>query len=95
MVIIAGYLKVAPADRDAYVDAHADLVLRARRHPGCLDLSISADPVDPGRVNMFELWESQEALDAWRRIANPPSTGIEIVDGQVQKHIIARSESPF
>ncbi|MCD7058302.1 putative quinol monooxygenase [Pelagibacterium xiamenense] len=95
MVIVAGYLIVQPGERDDYVAAHADLVRRARTYPGCFDLSISADPVHPGRVNMYELWESEEELEAWRKIANPPETGSAFLDGQVQKHTISRSGPPF
>jgi quinol monooxygenase YgiN len=33
---------------------------------GCLDVAISADLVDSGRVNIFERWESQSVVDASR-----------------------------
>lgn len=32
----------------------------------CLDVAITADSVDPGRVNIFECWESQAALETFR-----------------------------
>ncbi len=38
----------------------------ARRTPGCLDFAISADLLDPSRVDIFERWESQAAVDAFR-----------------------------
>jgi quinol monooxygenase YgiN len=43
------------------------IVEEARRAIGCLDVAISADLLDPGRVNIFERWESQTALEAFRR----------------------------
>ena len=95
MLIVAGHLKVAPEQRKAFVEAHADLIGRARAHPGCLDLSISEDPVDPSRINMFELWESEAVLDAWRKVSNPPRTGVQFEDGDVQKHHVSRSGPPF
>jgi quinol monooxygenase YgiN len=95
MLIIAGYFKVPSPQRRAFVDAHANLVTRARAYPGCLDLSISEDPLDPSRINMIELWESEGELEAWRKISNPPKTGIQIEDGNVQKHHISRSGPPF
>ena len=55
MWIIAGYITVDEDERDRYVAAHRDLVVRAREAPGCLDVAITADPVDPRRVNNFEL----------------------------------------
>jgi len=70
-------------------------VRRAREAPGCLDLAISADSVDPRGVNNFELWESQEDLDAWRAVASPPDTGIEPSGGEMQEYEIARSKDPF
>ncbi len=48
-----------------------DAVEQARRAPGCLDFSITADLVDPGRIDVFERWESQAAVDAFR--ASGPS----------------------
>jgi quinol monooxygenase YgiN len=94
-LIIAGYLMVPAKQRQAFVDAHADLIKRARAQPGCLDLSISPDPLDTTRVNMVELWQSEEFLEAWRKISNPPKTGIPIEGGAIQKHHISRSGPPF
>lgn len=87
MLIIAGYAIVADSRRDAYVTAHTDLVERCRRAPGCLDAAISADPVDHGRVNILERWESQAALDAWREAADAPDTGIAF-DAHVQLYTV-------
>jgi quinol monooxygenase YgiN len=42
------------------------IVEQARRAVGCLDVPICADLVDPGRVNIFERWESQAALETFR-----------------------------
>ncbi|MGO4448893.1 putative quinol monooxygenase [Phyllobacterium sp. TAF24] len=95
MLIIAGHYSVSPKLRQSYVDAFADLVHRARAYPGCIDLSISADPIDPTRVNMIEIWTSDEVLAAWRKNCNPPKTGVKMHDVKVQKHYISRSEAPF
>ena len=43
------------------------VVEKARQADGCLDFAITADLVDPGRVNLFERWESQEAVKTFRR----------------------------
>ncbi|WNO76232.1 putative quinol monooxygenase [Streptomyces sp. AM8-1-1] len=94
-VIVAGTVHVEPSERDRFVEGHRDIVEQSRRAPGCLDVSISPDPVDAGRVNIFEHWESQETLDAWRAAAPPPTTSIDARDVQVFKHDIARSGPPF
>ena len=55
MIIIAGYTLTEAHKRDAAVEAFADMVERARKHDGCLDLSISADSVDPERSQLFTI----------------------------------------
>ncbi len=56
MIIIAGYTLTDADKRDSAVAAHAEMVARSRKHDGCLDLAISADSVDPERINIFEHW---------------------------------------
>lgn len=46
MIIIAGYSLTEAANRDAAVAAFQPIVERARSQSGCLDLHISADPLD-------------------------------------------------
>ena len=67
---------------------YADLVRRARAHSGCLDLSISEDPVNPSRVNLMELWKS------WRKRSNPPNTGIQIEEEMFRSKNICHSRLP-
>jgi quinol monooxygenase YgiN len=43
------------------------VVEKARRADGCLDFAITADLLDRGRVNLFERWESQAAVETFRR----------------------------
>ncbi len=96
MLIIAGSVRVDAGDRDAFVAAHLDLVRRARQAPGCLDAAITADPLEPDRVNNFERWESDEALEAWRKVANAPELpGVEMRDVDVWKHYVERTVPPF
>jgi quinol monooxygenase YgiN len=86
MVIIAGHLLVEEAERDNYVAAHRDLVSRARTFDGCIALAITADTVDPRRINNLEIWRDAEALESWRSQANPPDTGVEPIEVQVQRY---------
>jgi quinol monooxygenase YgiN len=72
MIIIAGYALTEAHERDAAVEAFANMVERARRYGGCLDLSICADSVDPERINLFECWRDQQSWNAWRKVAKPP-----------------------
>jgi quinol monooxygenase YgiN len=66
MVIVAGHLMVEPDGRERYLASCIAVVEQARRTKGCRDFAISADPVDPGRINIFEQWESQAAVEAFR-----------------------------
>ncbi len=66
MIIIAGALWVAAERRDAYLAGDAPVVAHARSVPGCLDFVLSADVVDPGRINVYERWEDDETLRRFR-----------------------------
>jgi quinol monooxygenase YgiN len=95
MLIIAGYVEVPADRRDAYVAALHDLVLRARRAPGCHDVAITPDPTDPTRVYNYERWESWDHLDAWRAVACAPDVDVPMVGGDMHAYEIARVRAPF
>jgi quinol monooxygenase YgiN len=95
MLIISGKVYVDGNARDAIVDAFADLIARARAHPGCLDLVIAADPIEHDRLNNYERWESEEALAAWRKVAKAPKLKFDRKRSDVQKHQVSRSGPPF
>lgn len=95
VVIIAGHVKIDASDRDRYVTAHTGLVRRARQAAGCLDVAISADALDPTRVNNFERWQSVEHLDAWRAVANAPDTGITFRSADVMMYVVSDVRPPF
>ena len=67
MVIVAGHITVEPQQRDTYLAGSVSIVEQARRADGCLDFAISADLHDPGRINLFERWASQAALETFRK----------------------------
>lgn len=95
MIIIAGYLLTDPSERDDLVAAHADLMERARRAEGCLDLAISPDQLDPARINNYEAWQDEEVLQKWRSVANAPDMSGRIRGGDMHKYTIASSSDPF
>jgi quinol monooxygenase YgiN len=69
MVIVAGHVTVDPEQRESCLAGSMSIVEKARQADGCLDFAITADLLDPGRVNLFERWESQDAVKAFRRRA--------------------------
>ena len=93
MIIIAGYTLTEADKRDQAVAAHAAMVARARAHEGCLDLAISADSIDPERINIFEQWRDQATLDAWRKVANPPK--VTRRETRVKLYRTDKAENPF
>ena len=93
MIIIAGYTRTDAEKRDSAVEAFKDMTERARAFDGCLDFSISADTVDPERVNLFECWRDQATLNAWRKVAKGPR-------GKVREAVVSlyrtdKAEKPF
>ena len=95
MLIIAGHFTVDADRRDEYLSAFADLVRRARRAPGCLDVAVTADALDAGRVYMYERWESWQDVTAWRKIANAPEVDIEVTDADIAMWDVDGERSPF
>jgi quinol monooxygenase YgiN len=66
MIIIAGTLDLAnPDDRDALVAAAVEFQKATRdEEPGCEAYCFGADPVEPGRIQIYELWTDQASLAA-------------------------------
>jgi len=64
MVIVAGTIEVDADQREAFLAGRIEGMRTSRAEPGCLEYTLSADPVDPGRIVLFERWARQEDLDA-------------------------------
>ncbi|HVA08772.1 MAG TPA: antibiotic biosynthesis monooxygenase family protein [Acidimicrobiales bacterium] len=94
MLIIAGHLVVIPNERDAYVAECVATVEEARRAPGCLDFSITADTVDSGRVRIYERWEDEEQLLAFRGSGPSDSQQAAIVGAEVKRYGVAFVSEP-
>lgn len=92
MLIIAGRLHVSPEARDRYLDGCAEVVRLARTAPGCLDFTLTADLLDATRINVYERWESDDGLHAFR--GSGPDTGQteQILDADVRKYRISSTE---
>ena len=65
------------------------VVERARGVAGCLDFAITADPINPGRVNIFERWESQTALETFRGSGPRNEQGAVMLSASVAEYDIA------
>ncbi|MQA09758.1 MAG: antibiotic biosynthesis monooxygenase [Pseudonocardiaceae bacterium] len=89
MVIVAGHIVVDPRQRESYLANCVDVVEEARRAPGCLDFSIAADLVDAGRIAIFERWESQAAVEAFRGSGPSNEQGAAILAASVAEYDVA------
>jgi hypothetical protein len=69
-------------------------VAQARYTAGCLDFVVAADPIEPDRVNVYEEWDSEAALVAFRGIGPGPDMTAEILSAEVRKHYVASSGAP-
>ena len=94
MIIVSGKLYVDARVRDAYVVGCREVVEQARVAPGCRDFTISADPLEPDRVNVYEVWESDEDVERFRGSGPSPAQQEEIRDASVARYRIASVEAP-
>ncbi|MFC0508223.1 putative quinol monooxygenase [Micromonospora costi] len=94
MLIVAGSLYVDPAGRDDYLASCRDVVRQARSAPGCVDFAISPDLLEPGRINVYERWESPEQLLAFRGSGPPEEQTVAIRGAEVHRYLISAVEAP-
>jgi quinol monooxygenase YgiN len=65
-IIVAGRLRLKPNRRDEFIQQTIPSISLARANKNCLDFSVSADPIDQNRVNIYEHWLNRSALEAFR-----------------------------
>jgi len=76
MLIVAGSFEFDPSDRDAFLEARTPAMVATRSEEGCLEYVMSADPVDPARVILYERWADQAAFDGHMAgLATAPKSG--------------------
>jgi len=69
VLVLAGSVRIDPANRDDVIEATIEVMSEARKLPGCISFTFSADLEDPGVLHVFQEWESPEALE--RHLAAP------------------------
>jgi quinol monooxygenase YgiN len=93
MVIVAGHATVEPQQRESYLAGCVSVVEQARGTAGCLDFAITADLIDPGRVNIFERWESQAAVETFRGSGPSSEQGAAMLSASVAEYDVAEVRS--
>jgi quinol monooxygenase YgiN len=89
MVIVAGHITVEPQQREAYLAACVRVVEQARGAAGCLDFAITADLIDPGRINIFERWASHAAVETFRGNGPSDEQGAAMLSVSVAEYDVA------
>jgi quinol monooxygenase YgiN len=95
MVIVAGHITVDPERRESHLAGSARIVEKARQADGCLDFSMTADLLDPGRLNLYERWESQEAVKAFRKRAPRNKQSAPMLSASIAEYDIAEVRPLF
>ena len=91
MIIVSGFIHVDPDERAGYLEGCRPVIEAARRTEGCLDFHLSPDLLVTSRINVFEQWESVEAVEAFRGSGPSDDQGVAIRDAAVYQHEISSS----
>jgi quinol monooxygenase YgiN len=91
MIIVSGCIYVDPSDRDAYLVGCLPVIHAARAANGCQDFHITADPIEPGRINVYEQWASVPDVEAFRGSGPSDDQQAAILRASVVQHEVARS----
>jgi heme-degrading monooxygenase HmoA len=91
LIIVSGRIFVREERREAFLAASPEAMVQARRAPGCRDFVVAADPLEPGRVNVYEEWDSEADLEAFRGDGPGSDLTVDILRSDVARHRIASS----
>jgi Antibiotic biosynthesis monooxygenase len=94
MLIVSGRIYVRAGARPEFLKSSLDAIALARRSRGCRDFVVAADPIEPDRVNVYEEWESEEALLTFRGVGPGDELTSSIVRADVSRHVVTSSGPP-
>ena len=60
-ILVSGIIDFDPAKRDEAIAAVTTLMVATRAEEGCVEYAFTGDLNDPGRLWLWEHWESAEA----------------------------------
>lgn len=92
MIIVSGKLYVETGNRDAYLADCRAIMETARATDGCSDFHLTADPLEDDRINVFEMWESKDALEKFRGSGPPSAQAAQIRAASVHEYMVTSSE---
>ena len=99
MLVVAGSFEVDPGRRDEFVESRKEAMTISRGEKGCHEYVFAPDPIDPGRVVLFERWESPEDLAAHlsamrarsAAAGEPASPPVPVISSEVLQYDISGS----
>ena len=91
MVIVSGTLGIQPGKRESFLRASLDAIRAARAAAGCRAFVVSADPIEINLVNVYEEWDSEEALLKFRGEGPAVDMRAMIMEANVQRHYVSNS----
>lgn len=69
-IIVAGWLRFDGSDCAEIICSGRDHIAESRAEDGCIAYDWAVDPLEPSRINVFESWETPEALGGHFRHAS-------------------------
>jgi len=94
MIIVSGRIYVHPGARGEFLASSLEALAQARQSRGCRDFVVAADPIEPDRVNVYEEWESEQALLTFRGAGPGEDLTSSIVRADVSRHVVVSSGPP-
>jgi len=92
MLIVAGTMMIDPGHVERLRSAAIDVVMATRQEEGCHEYVFSEALDDPGRIEIFEKWESAEHLAAHLETAHVAEFRAELERVQVRSREFYRYE---
>lgn len=89
MIIVSGWIRVRPEDAEAFLADSRGSIVEARRAPGCADFVVAPDPLEAGRINVYERWDSMDAVMTFRGDGPGADLTSLIVDADVAMYEVA------
>jgi hypothetical protein len=91
MIIVSGRIYVVPHKRSEFIERSLTDVQAARKTEGCTDFVVAADPVEADRVNVYEEWQNEETLQAFRGDGPGEDLSILIRRADVKRYAVVKS----
>jgi quinol monooxygenase YgiN len=70
------------------------VIRAAREAPGCEDFHLSPDPLEPGRINVYERWSTDADLERFRGEGPSDDQTSQIRSADVKRYRISSTEDP-